>query len=417
MKKILLPILLLLSNSIWSQEKSTPSLLEVNPFWKGKNIPLYSAEKIKTEKQLIQTHLRLVEQTLRNKPIPHLSASQKSNRFALLDELHIYWQNGKFPQNKYHNKRTPYFIDEKGTACAVGHLLLQTKQNEIVEAITQQCNFEKLNTLATLYPTLNIWATENGFGLDELAWIQPLYCIPPSSPTLQHVSCFGGNDGEYYPDIDPSWTPPFTVQLYARWQDSLWFEIQAGCDLPAGDYKAEIIDADSMVYEEYVTLTQPDTTFTLEQITHSNVGCDGTVLLGIVGATPEYSAFWPDINASANYREEMCPGDYLYVITHECGYYEEKTITIDQINSIQETEVLKVSIYPNPFETQLNIQIKNAPNSMSTVCLYDISGKAIQRSAFTGNLSILNLEILNQGIYFMTIKNETSVVKQKLIKY
>ena len=42
-------------------------------------------------------------------------------RHDLLASLEEYAGQQVFPQNIYHAHRQPYFIDHKGTHCAVGH--------------------------------------------------------------------------------------------------------------------------------------------------------------------------------------------------------------------------------------------------------------------------------------------------------
>ncbi len=61
----------------------------------------------------ISTHLEYVENLLRNKDVSNLSADLKIKRNHLLDLLHNYWMNGKFPKNyDYADQRKPCFIDK-----------------------------------------------------------------------------------------------------------------------------------------------------------------------------------------------------------------------------------------------------------------------------------------------------------------
>lgn len=197
--------LLLLSITTWGYplapwEKATlkDHLTEVNAEWNcqpEENLLLSQLPfRFANDRERIRMHLQLVEQTLRARSTEHLSDAQRTNRFRHLAVLRQYWQAGKFPVNNQHAQRQPYFVDDAGTHCAVGYLLAQDDANEIVAAVRQNKNYSYLAALATAFPVLSTWAQENGFTLDELAWIQPGYL--PVSRGWDAVGNGGGYDGE-----------------------------------------------------------------------------------------------------------------------------------------------------------------------------------------------------------------------------
>ncbi len=198
---LLIVIWILIGNSIQAKElshKKTATLYEhlvtVNIQWtKQKDIPNW----IKTEKasfntdtERIQTHLQLVYQILEKRT---KSAQQK--RKAVLQKLKRYGQKGEFPTNLYHSYRQPYFVDYKNVHCAVGHLLQQTGELELVTQIRTENNYAYIHEL-TKYKRLGEWAEEYGFTIDELAWIQPGY--GPPNPTFNTVGNGGGVNGEIH---------------------------------------------------------------------------------------------------------------------------------------------------------------------------------------------------------------------------
>lgn len=135
----------------------------------------------KNDDERIQLHLKLVERNLRERTVSNLNKEQIENRLDNLTSLHTYWKAGSFPRNTGHQNRQPYFIDDYGTACAVGHLLQTSGQQEFAEKIAHDQNFSYIEEMA--YPKLNTWANDNGFTKQELAWIQPSYpgeyCLVP----------------------------------------------------------------------------------------------------------------------------------------------------------------------------------------------------------------------------------------------
>ena len=153
-------------------------LYEINNHWFHQVNPVSYLEDIQfsSDAARIQKHLQLVEGILRQRPIDHLCSKQQENRRLALDALRDYWQKGAFPINKKHQERIPIFVDEQGTACAVGQLLLATQQTEIVHQIQAENNNATLEELLA-YEALPDWALTYGFIAEELAWIQPAYAV------------------------------------------------------------------------------------------------------------------------------------------------------------------------------------------------------------------------------------------------
>jgi hypothetical protein len=157
--------------------------------------------------QRIQTHLKLVEQTLRNRKTTHLSSTQKENRLRHLDVLQQYWEAATFPTNTFHSERHPYFVDIFGVHCAVGYLLHKDGQDDFVQKIKTNNNYAYIKEL-TAYKSLDEWAATNGFTIDELAWIQPGY----SPPAQDYRSV--GNNGGVNGDIHVMKTNPDSSKLF-----------------------------------------------------------------------------------------------------------------------------------------------------------------------------------------------------------
>ena len=88
-------ILLFLLNQTFAGNIPTvrQQMENINKCWKEKNVNgeiLQQRIPLEGETELIQMHLSLVEQTLRNASTLHLSAEQKRNRLQSLDILHEY---------------------------------------------------------------------------------------------------------------------------------------------------------------------------------------------------------------------------------------------------------------------------------------------------------------------------------------
>jgi hypothetical protein len=128
-----------------------------------------------TNEQLrIQTHLCYIEQLLRRKETGHLSEAQRNQRLQLLDKLHHYIEEARFPSNyDYPYERKPCFIDRKGNICAVGYLIEQSAGRALAEKINSLFQYEKIRDMHL--PELTAWVNNSGLTLDECAMIQPQY--------------------------------------------------------------------------------------------------------------------------------------------------------------------------------------------------------------------------------------------------
>jgi hypothetical protein len=136
------------------------------------------------ENTRLQTHLKYVEQLLRNKDISSLTVEQKENRKKMLDLLNEYWTAGVFPKNyDYPDQRIPCFIDKNGNICAVGYLIEQTNGRHIAEEINSKFKYEYL--LAMNDQKVDSWVQESGLTKEECAMIQPAY---GPAPTDNYIS-------------------------------------------------------------------------------------------------------------------------------------------------------------------------------------------------------------------------------------
>jgi hypothetical protein len=75
-----------------------------------------------------------------------------------------------------------------------------------------------------------------------------------------------------------------------------------------------------------------------------------------------------------------------------------------------------VSIYPNPFCDEINVEI-SIPGKMADYVVFDIHGKIMQKGQLHKNdINKIDLTSLKKGVYFFTIKTEGSSSTKKLIR-
>lgn len=90
------------------------------------------------------------------------------------------------------------------------------------------------------------------------------------------------------------------------------------------------------------------------------------------------------------------------------------------------TNSLNVFVYPNPFNTNVTLNIQGFKSSSLEVKIVDIAGKEVDRFDFnTGGNTTSNIDwnpenrglSLKQGIYFVEISSASQTVRTKIIKY
>lgn len=93
------------------------------------------------------------------------------------------------------------------------------------------------------------------------------------------------------------------------------------------------------------------------------------------------------------------------------AYFALDNLIFNKITGINNADLeAKVSIYPNPFQSQLTVK-----GESGKIELFDASGNLIQSNDYV-NYSVLNVEQLAQGSYILKISNEQGVLTKKLIK-
>jgi hypothetical protein len=105
--------------------------------------------------------------------------------------------------------------------------------------------------------------------------------------------------------------------------------------------------------------------------------------------------------------------DLCYFHTTPCNDCERKTYT----NTLKNENVINgfnISTYPNPINTEVNINIEQSIFSSETddiktkeynVILYTIDGKELINSNIKGNKVQLNTKQYANGIYFLKVSN------------
>ena len=130
---------------------------------------------------------------------------------------------------------------------------------------------------------------------------------------------------------------------------------------------------------------------------------------------------------------EVSWGEERYTLTsgqHELAWVYEKDMYIasgsdcawldyivfpptNTINITQETVMNGVAIYPNPNHGQFSI---NLPEEDCEIVVFNAMGQQVYQQSNAQGMTTLNLEGLNNGMYFVTVKSASAVSTLKFVK-
>ncbi len=103
-------------------------------------------------------------------------------------------------------------------------------------------------------------------------------------------------------------------------------------------------------------------------------------------------------------------------LTSGCAYSPMTGISCPAgINNHEITEDM-LSIFPNPFTREINLNLHNADNSYGSIMIFDITGKIVYQKAFFDPAveSNLNLSFLNPGLYILKYCSKGNSFTQKI---
>ena len=127
------------------------------------------------ETSRIREHLLGAEREMEARDVSHLSAAQRGARGRALAALRRYRLAGRFPHNHVlPGARTPVFVDEHGTPCAMAYLIGESGSRELVRRVASTRNLALIRQLADDGEVV-AWLSANGITAAEAARVQPQY--------------------------------------------------------------------------------------------------------------------------------------------------------------------------------------------------------------------------------------------------
>jgi hypothetical protein len=165
----------------------------------------------------------------------------------------------------------------------------------------------------------------------------------------------------------------------------------AGCDsVVTLDFT--LLEVDAAVTRNYLTLTAQ-----ASNATYQWIDCVNGLITGETNAS---------FTATVN-------GSYQVEITQNGCVDTSACFTITNVG-IQESELLGISLYPNPTSDVLHID--KGSNTLLEITITNSAGSIVYQSISKSQITTINMSKMATGIYVVTMKNELGLKVEKVVK-
>jgi hypothetical protein len=224
-----------------------------------------------------------------------------------------------------------------------------------------------------------------------------------------NVTCYGGANGVI------TLTTTGGIAPYSYTWSPTGGSAATATGLSANTYSCIVKDANlCSATSPSATITQPAT---FSVATSNSIICvGGTATLTATGAT---SYTW-NTAATTSVIAVSPTVTTTYTITGVTGICTNSLTITQNVNTctgINEILANSISVYPNPNNGILNINLTSELAVNSTLEVYDALGKLVVKQVLANELNTINISNLNNGIYTYKVLNNSNIVKfGKLIK-
>jgi hypothetical protein len=327
--------------------------------------------------------------------------------------------NRYIPQEHPLQKRSPVFIDDAGTYCAVGQLIKETGYQAFAQEVSEENNYGYI--LDMNYTELDKWARVQGFLKEELAWIQPCYTCSnpnvPSSAGVTNVSCNGGSNGSWSPTPNNSWPGPYSYYFSRNGGPTNC----TGSCLSAGTYTCIIQDGSGAQHPFVQSITEPS--LLQESMTPTQASCgtcaDGQASSSPSGGTVTYTYTWtptPGGGQGTPTATNLIPGSYTCCVNdaNNCQTCQSVIVTYSTgIEPLKENNLFTIS--PNPFEQFVRVT-SALPFTDAELIIYDVVGREMIHQKLSAANAIISTADFPSGVYVFVLRSNEGINIRKLMR-
>ncbi len=121
---------------------------------------------------------------------------------------------------------------------------------------------------------------------------------------------------------------------------------------------------------------------------------------------PEYPGWVPGLKSFIQVRHDM-----LINQLSELGYSFPCNI-----NSLYSEKYDDIEIYPNPAKSRINIDLKNSKSKTLSFEIINANGQIVESKKLNNNIENMDISNYPQGLYFVKIILENSIINKRIIK-
>jgi len=188
-----------------------------------------------------------------------------------------------------------------------------------------------------------------------------------------------------------------------------------------GPIDPEVFPADVLVEAEAIDAYSVKATFTPnEYTTEYHAGILAVEFFNTIGEDLVVEALKADGNPLTGIKEitynDLTPLTAYYVVVVAKNEADEWVVVKGEVTTpegigYEEIEATQFNVYPNPATSTVFVET----NGNAQVSIIDMTGRVVKEMVITNNVSAINIEDINEGIYFIMIQNENNRIVEKLV--
>jgi hypothetical protein len=243
--------------------------------------------------------------------------------------------------------------------------------------------------------------------------------------SITHVNCYGEATGNFIhgtisggqsPYISFTWTFPDKDGNDSLVEVNSYFAMFL--DLKAGIYRFNAMDAGGCALSGEIEIKQNDSLkITAIQYAATSGLENGKLKLAATGGVPPYKFKIEKEDAtlviSSDTASNLSAGVYTITVTDAVNCITSDTISVTVLDvgilDITNTNS-SIIVYPNPANTQLHVKL--GTQETENYAIYNVTGQIIMQGKLSAELSIINIESLMKGVYYLKIMGkETATIR------
>jgi hypothetical protein len=237
---------------------------------------------------------------------------------------------------------------------------------------------------------------------------EPAKALTIDSIAKINVACYGQSTGSAA--VYTSGGTPTYQFIWSTTQTNAFIQ-----NVSQGNYTVTVRDANGCTTSSSVSITQPASALSLTLSSTSSTGANGTATAIANGGTSPYSYAWSTTPTQTTpIASNLAPGPYAVIVTDGNGCTKTDTITVAR-NTVGIADVAAgtLSIYPNPANDKVYVELADKSYAKIEVMITDMSGRTVIADELHNNT--VNVSSLSAGVYLIRVNADKTSFNSKLI--